>query len=108
MLPRGAGPGRACITMAPPGGGPRSAGVADTPGCTGSPADVVAGSDVADSDPGAAVAGASSPTTCVSDNCGFFLDSADTHQTAPATANTAITTSAGATNLLESTPVGAF
>jgi hypothetical protein len=44
----------------------------------------------------------------VSDNCGFFLDSADTHQTAPATANTAITTSAGATNLLELVPAGAL
>jgi hypothetical protein len=53
-------------------------------------------------------AGDSSPTTCVSDSCGFFFDSADTHQTAPATANTAITNNAGATNLLESTPDGAF
>jgi hypothetical protein len=53
-------------------------------------------------------AGASSPTTCVSDNCGFFFDSADTHQTAPATANTAMTNNAGATNLFESSPEGAL
>jgi hypothetical protein len=51
---------------------------------------------------------ASSPTTCVSDNCGFFFDSADTHQTAPATANTAMTNNAGATNLFESSPAGAL
>jgi hypothetical protein len=53
-------------------------------------------------------AGVSSPTTWVSDNCGFFFDSADTHQIAPATANTAITSSAGATNLFELLPAGAF
>ena len=55
-----------------------------------------------------AAAGASSPTTCVSDNCGFFFDSADTHQTAPATANTAMTNNAGATNLFEALPDGAL
>jgi hypothetical protein len=36
------------------------------------------------------------------------LDSADTHQIAPATAKTTITTNAGATNLLESGPAGAL
>jgi flavoprotein len=62
----------------------------------------------ADSDVDEEEAGASSPNTCVSDVCGFFLDKADTHQIAPATANTAITTSAGATNLLESAAAGAL
>jgi hypothetical protein len=36
------------------------------------------------------------------------LDSADTHQMAPATAKTAITSNAGATNLLELLPAGAL
>ena len=61
-----------------------------------------------DSGTGEAVAGLSPPNTWVSAVCGFFLDKADTHQIAPATANTAITTSAGATNLLESASAGAL
>jgi hypothetical protein len=72
--------------------------------------DAGAPSDAPEDSAGGAEAAAdvSSVTTCVSDICGFFLESADIHQIAPATANTATTTNAGATNLLESGPAGAL
>ena len=97
-------PCRGCIAMAPDG--PRSGGADGAPVCApdvgvGSPAGAAADGEAPD-------AGASSPTTCVSDNCGSFFDRADTHQIAPATANTAITTKAGATSLFESVPAGAL
>jgi hypothetical protein len=135
IAPPGAEPDRGCVDVAPvncperdcmaiaPPGAPRSAGAVGPPVCADAPgvppgaeapiapsgAEAPSGA-VDEPEGGAALAdaGVSSPTTCVSDICGFFFDSADTHQIAPATANTASTNNAGATNLLESVPAGAL
>src|SRR4051812_14155001 len=99
-------PARGCAAVAP--GAPLTAepvvGALAVVPAAGAPSGAPGGS----ANGAESAAGVSSATTCVSDICGFFLESADIHQIAPATANTTTTTNAGATNLLESGPAGAL
>ncbi len=91
----------------PRGGAGVVAGVGAVPGVDAAGAD--AAGRAGTGPPAAAAAGfGASAATCVCDNCGFFFDNADIHHVAPATANTAMTSNAGATSLLESLAGGAF